>query len=143
MAQRSREYVLTIVQHTYCTDCAVLKNKIAEVYIMSGLQRGEESRHWRIQIVSPPWDRDLRRSDFPSGFKDVEVPALKMEVDGRIATLTQVPIVISEVLRRLKEMLTERRTNEEMASEIKRIVTTGTKETDTPVCAIKVPEEVA
>src|SRR5215467_13290612 len=98
MAHKMSEYVLTLVQHTYCSDCASIKNKIAEVYIMSGLPRGEESRHWRLQVLSPPWDREARRQEFPSGFKDVDVPALKMEINGRIAAVTQVPKTISAIL---------------------------------------------
>jgi hypothetical protein len=113
-----KEYVLTVVQHTYCADCAMVKNKIAEVYIMSGLQRGEQSKHWRVQVVSPPWDRNMRRREFPTGFSGIDVPALKLEVNGRIVAATQTPGVISAVLARLKQMLADRSSNEEMASEV-------------------------
>lgn len=91
MAQKTTEYVLTLVQHAFCTDCALVKNKIAEIYIMSGLNRGEQSRHWRVQILSPPWDREARRAEFPKGFKSVDVPALKLEVNGRLVAVRRRP----------------------------------------------------
>ena len=143
MTQQSKEYVLTLVQHTYCADCALIKNKIAEVYIMSGLPRGEQSKHWRIQIVSPPWDRTARRRDFPNGFSDVDVPAIKLEVNGRITALTQTPGVISAVLVRLKEMLAERASNEEMASEVARLVAASSIRFDEPVCPVGVEGSVS
>ena len=118
MTDSMKEYVLTVVQHTYCTDCATLKNRIAEIYILSGLQRGEQSKHWRVQLVSPPWDRNKRRREFPLGFSDVDVPALKLEINGRLVAATQAPGVISAVLGKLKQMLTERLSNEQIAAEI-------------------------
>ena len=136
MAQQMSEYVLTLVQHTYCSDCASIKNRIAEVYIMSGLPRGEESRYWRLQILSPPWDRDARRSEFPTGFKNVDVPALKMEINGRTAAVTQVPGTISTILTKLKEMLREHRSNDQMASEIARLAKTSGVKSDDAVCAV-------
>ena len=41
MKPQASEYVLTIAQHTYCTDCMWLKNKITDVYHFSGIVRGE------------------------------------------------------------------------------------------------------
>ena len=143
MAQQTSEYVLTLVQHTYCSDCASIKNKIAEVYIMSGLPRGEESRHWRLQILSPPFDREARRDAFPAGFKNVDVPALKMEVNGRTAAVTQVPGTISAILNRLKEMLREHRSNAEMASEIARLAKTAGQRADEVVCDVDGRTEVS
>jgi hypothetical protein len=99
-----------------------LKNKIADVYVMSGLNRGDESKHWRVQIFSPPWDREARKADFPSGFKEVDVPALKLEVGGRIVTTTQAPAAISAVLTNLKTMLLNRASNGEMAVEVERLI---------------------
>ncbi|HLG14921.1 MAG TPA: hypothetical protein VJH03_10530 [Blastocatellia bacterium] len=136
MNTQTPDYVLTLVQHTYCKDCALIKNKIAEVYITSGLRRGEESKNWRIQIVSPPWDRDLRRAAFPSGFDDVDVPALKMEVNNRVVAATQEPAAISVILTRLKEMLIDRRTNEEMASEILRLSKSANGGSSEGMCSI-------
>jgi hypothetical protein len=49
------EYVLTIVQHTYCADCMWVKGKITDAYHASGIVRGEDSKRWRVQIISPPW----------------------------------------------------------------------------------------
>ena len=140
MTKEIPEYVLTLVQHTYCTDCALIKNKIAEVYIMSGLPRGEESRYWRVQIVSPPWDRNARRKEFPKGFQDVDVPALKMEVNGRISATTQAPSTISAILVRLKEMLGERLSNAQLASEINRLAKTSNIKSDDAVCKVA-PEQ--
>lgn len=140
MTQQMSEYVLTLVQHTYCSDCASIKNKIAEVYIMSGLPRGEESRYWRLQIVSPPWDREARRSEFPAGFKTVDVPALKMEINGRVCAATQAPGTISAILGRLKEMLREHRTNQQMSSEISRMVNTSSAKPDEVVCSVSEPQ---
>ena len=136
MAQQQSEYVLTLVQHTYCSDCASIKNKIAEVYIMSGLPRGEDSRYWRLQILSPPWDREARRKEFPAGFKDVDVPALKMEINGRTAAVSQVPGTISVILAKLKEMLREHRTNDQMASEIVRLAKASSNKPDDAVCLV-------
>ena len=140
MALQMTEFVLTLVQHTYCADCALIKNKIAEVYIMSGLPRGEQSKHWRIQVLSPPWDRNARRREFPSGFADVDVPALKLEINGRTAATTQVPGVISAVLVKLKEMLGDRCSNEQMASEIERLVATATIKPDEAICAVNLDQ---
>jgi hypothetical protein len=140
MTNPMKEYVLTVVHHTYCADCAVIKNKIAEVYILSGLQRGEQSKHWRVQLLSPPWDRGARRREFPVGFPDIDVPALKLEVNGRIVAVTQSPGVISAVLARLKQMLTDRLSNEEMASEINRLAHTSNIKLEDDVCPL-VPEQ--
>jgi hypothetical protein len=136
MAHQVTEYVLTLVQHTYCADCALVKNKIAEVYIMSGLPRGEQSKHWRVQILSPPWDRNARRPEFPSGFADVDVPALKLEINGHTVATTQVPGVISAVLVRLKEMLGGRNSNEQMACEIERLVATSAIRPEDAICPV-------
>jgi hypothetical protein len=136
MAQQNSEYILTLVQHTYCTDCALIKNKIAEVYIMSGLARGDESRYWRVQVISPPWDRKAREREFPSGFKSVDVPALKMEVNGRVVATTQVPGTISAILVKLKEMLGKRQSNDQMATEIDRLAKTSNLKTDDAVCPV-------
>jgi hypothetical protein len=140
MIEQMKEYVLTVVQHTYCSDCAVVKNKIAEVYIMSGLQRGEQSKHWRVQVVSPPWDRNKRRREFPTGFPGVDVPALKLEVNGRIVAATQTPGVISAVLASLKQMLADRRSNEEMAAEVESLAQNPNIKLEEDTCPL-VPAE--
>ncbi len=136
MAQHTSEYVLTLVQHAFCTDCALVKNKIAEIYIMSGLNRGEQSKHWRVQILSPPWDRNARRSEFPKGFKSVDVPALKLEVNGRIMAATQIPGDISDILSKLKEMLGKRCDNDQIADEIESMVKASSNKPDNSVCPI-------
>lgn len=136
MNNKGSEYVLTVVQHTYCSDCALIKNKIAEVYIMSGLPRGEESRYWRMQILSPPWDRDARRNEFPAGFRSVDVPALKLEINGRTAAITQAPGTISAILIKLKDMLREHRSNDQMAAEIKKLATTASHKSEEAVCPV-------
>ncbi|HWO00455.1 MAG TPA: hypothetical protein VNS63_14420 [Blastocatellia bacterium] len=111
------EYTLTIVQHTYCADCMWVKGKITDVYHASGIVRGEESMYWRVQILSPPWDRESRRAEFPSGFETVDVPALKLEVDGKLIMTTQNPSLITDLLVQLKWMLINRRTNREIEQE--------------------------
>ncbi|HEY7546187.1 MAG TPA: hypothetical protein VID27_14945 [Blastocatellia bacterium] len=136
MAQQTSEYVLTLVQHAFCTDCALVKNKIAEIYIMSGLNRGEQSKHWRVQILSPPWDRNARRTEFPKGFKSVDVPALKLEVNGRVVATTQAPGDISNILSKLKEMLGKRCDNDQIASEIELMVKSSTSKPEDAVCPV-------
>src|ERR1041384_8325326 len=96
--QRGPEYVLTVVQHTYCGDCIWLKGKITDVYIASGIVRSDDSKCWRMQILSPPWDRTERKKDFPKGFSDIDVPALKWEVDDCVVIATQNPGLINDLL---------------------------------------------
>lgn len=112
------EYILTIVQHTYCGDCMWLKGKITDTYHASGIVRGDDSKQWRVNILSPPWDRDARRADFPDGFKTIDVPALKLEVNDRIALATQDPSLINELLIRLKWMLLNRLSNSEIEDQM-------------------------
>jgi hypothetical protein len=112
------DYLLTIVQHTYCGDCMWLKGKITDVYHASGIVRGEDSIYWRVQILSPPWNRELRAREFPKGFATVDVPALKLEVENKIILATQDPGLISELLQRLKWMLINRKTNIEIRREL-------------------------
>ncbi|MCI0488898.1 MAG: hypothetical protein L0229_20090 [Blastocatellia bacterium] len=111
---KNPEYILTIVQHTYCGDCMWLKGKITDAYHASGIVRGDDSKRWRVDILSPPWDRDERRAEFPSGFKTIDVPALKLEADKRIVLATQDPSLISELLVKLKWMLLNRLSNSEI-----------------------------
>ena len=111
---RQTEYVLTIVQHTYCPDCMWVKGKITDAYHASGIVRGEDSKRWRVQIISPPWDRDARQADFPSRFDTIDVPALKLEADHRLVFATQDPGLISEALIQLKWMLINRHSNEQI-----------------------------
>ena len=108
---RQPEYVLTIVQHTYCADCMWVKGKITDAYHASGIVRGEDSKHWRLQIISPPWDREARKAEFPSRFETIDVPALKLEADNRLVYATQDPGLISEVLVQLKWILINRHSN--------------------------------
>lgn len=115
------EYVLTVVQHTYCGDCIWLKGKITDVYIASGIVRGEDSKHWRMQILSPPWDRGERKKDFPKGFPDIDVPALKLEVDERVILATQNPGLINDLLVKLKPMLVNRDSNAQIRYRLEEI----------------------
>ena len=114
----SPEYLLTIAQHTYCSDCMWLKGKITDVYHASGIIRGDDSMHWRMQIISPPWDRNERAKEFPQGFNSVDVPALKLEIDKRIMLATQSPGLISEILVKLKWLLINRKSNSEIWKEL-------------------------
>jgi len=116
--QREPEYVLTIVQHTYCADCMWVKGKITDAYHASGIVRGEDSKHWRMQILSPPWDRDARKAEFPSRFNTIDVPALKLEVDRRLVFATQDAGLISELLVQLKWMLINRHANAQIEKQL-------------------------
>jgi hypothetical protein len=71
-----------------------------------------------VQILSPPWNRELRAREFPKGFATVDVPALKLEVENKIILATQDPGLISELLQRLKWMLINRKTNIEIRREL-------------------------
>ncbi|MEK6289705.1 MAG: hypothetical protein AABO57_28650 [Acidobacteriota bacterium] len=112
------DYVVTIVQHTYCADCMWVKGKITDSYHASGIVRGEDSKHWRMQILSPPWDREARKAEFPSRFETIDVPAMKMEVGTRLVFATQDPALISEILVQLKWMLINRQSNAEIEKQL-------------------------
>jgi hypothetical protein len=114
MAEKRPEYVLTIAQHTYCSECTRLKGRIADVYRASGIVRGEDSKHWRVQIISPPWDRSARQANFPNGFDSVDLPALKLEVDNELIFATQNPRLIEIMLIKLKWMLMNRLSNSDI-----------------------------
>jgi hypothetical protein len=116
------EYVLTVVQHTYCPDCMWMKGKITDAYHASGIVRGDDSKYWRMQIISPPWDRDKREAEFPSGFLSIDVPAMKLEIDGRVAFATHNPSLINELLLKLKWMLINRHTNAQIEKQVLDIV---------------------
>ncbi|HEU4389517.1 MAG TPA: hypothetical protein VFV34_17060 [Blastocatellia bacterium] len=121
-SSKPSEYVLTIVQHNFCKDCVSLKNKITDVYYASGMNRGDDSQHWRIHIISPPWDRNDRLRDFPRGFQTVEIPAVKLEVDKAKVFATQNPALISELLTKLKWLLINRHTNVQIEGQIAKLV---------------------
>jgi len=112
------EYLLTIVQHTYCADCMWVKGKITDVYHASGIVRGEDSKYWRVQILSPTWDRESRKADFPSRFETLDVPALKLEAAGRLILATQDASLITDLLVQLKWMLINRRSNAQIEHEL-------------------------
>jgi len=116
--ERQSEYVLTIVQHTYCADCMWVKGKITDAYHASGIVRGEDSKRWRVQIISPPWDREARKVEFPSRFDSIDVPALKLEADNRLICATQDPGLISELLVQLKWMLINRHSNVQIEKQL-------------------------
>jgi len=133
---KAPEYVLTVVQHTYCGDCIWLKGKITDVYIASGIVRGEDSKNWRMQILSPPWDRTERKRDFPKGFPDVDVPAMKLEVDGRIIFASQQPGLINEVLLKLKPMLVSRHSNAQIQKQLEEVVRTYKESPTQTLCTV-------
>ena len=116
--QREPEYLLTIIQHTYCADCMWMKGKITDVYHASGIVRGEDSKLWRMQILSPPWDREARKAEFPSRFETVDVPALKLEADRRLVIATQNPALISDLLVHLKWLLINRNSNSQIEKQV-------------------------
>jgi hypothetical protein len=70
------------------------------------------------QIISPPWDREARKAEFPSRFETIDVPALKLEADNRLVCATQDPGLISEMLVQLKWMLINRHGNDQIAEEL-------------------------
>ena len=118
MIDTTPEYILTIVQHTYCADCMWVKGKITDAYHASGIVRGEDSKRWRMQILSPPWDKEARKAEFPSRFETIDVPALKLEADGRLVLATQDPAMISEFLVQLKWMLINRHSNAQIETQL-------------------------
>jgi len=133
---RQPEYVLTIVQHTYCADCMWVKGKITDAYHASGIVRGEDSKHWRLQIISPPWDREARKAEFPSRFETIDVPALKLEADNRLVYATQDPGLISEVLVQLKWMLINRQSNIQIEKQLVEFMKGWKGQPAPDVCAI-------
>jgi hypothetical protein len=133
---RTAEYVLTVVQHTYCSDCIWLKGKITDVYHASGIVRGEDSKHWRMHIISPPWDRNQRATDFPNGFTSVDVPALKLEVDRRVMLATQDPGLISEMLIKLKTLLMSDLGNAQIYAQLQGIAAKWKNSPDKAVCVV-------
>jgi hypothetical protein len=116
------EYLLTIIQHTYCPDCIWVKGKITDVYHASSIVRGEDSKHWRVQILSPPWDREARKAEFPAHFQTVDVPALKLEVNRRPVIVTQDPALINDLLVHLKWLLMNRLSNAQIEREMIKFV---------------------
>ena len=133
---KSADYLLTIIQHTYCSDCMWLKGKITDVYHASGIVRGDDSMYWRVQILSPPWDRQERAKVFPRGFATVDVPALKLEADNQIVLATQSPGLINELLQKLKWLLINRKTNQEIGQELKEISQNWVETPDKTVCIV-------
>ena len=133
---KSADYLLTIIQHTYCSDCMWLKGKITDVYHASGIVRGDDSMYWRVQILSPPWDRQERANAFPRGFATVDVPALKLEADNQILLATQSPGLINELLQKLKWLLINRKTNQEIGQELKEISQNWVETPDKTVCSV-------
>ena len=133
---KSADYLLTIIQHTYCSDCMWLKGKITDVYHASGIVRGDDSMYWRVQILSPPWDRQERAKVFPRGFATVDVPALKLEADNQIVLATQSPGLINELLQKLKWLLINRKTNQEIGQELKGISQNWVETPDKTVCSV-------
>ena len=130
------EFILTIVQHTYCGDCMWVKGKITDVYHASGIVRGEDSKHWRVQILSPAWEREERRTEFPSRFETVDVPAVKLEAADRLIFATQNPALIGDVLIKLKWLLINRKSNAQIETEMKDFVSTWKENLGNEVCAI-------
>ena len=133
---KTADYLLTIIQHTYCSDCMWLKGKITDVYHASGIVRGDDSMYWRVEILSPPWDRQERAKVFPRGFATVDVPALKLEADNQMILATQSPGLINELLQKLKWLLINRKTNQEIRQELKEISQNWVETPDKTVCGV-------
>jgi hypothetical protein len=133
---KETEYLLTIIQHTYCPDCMWMKGKITDVYHASGIVRGEDSKLWRMQILSPPWDREARRAEFPSRFETVDVPALKLEADKRLIFATQDPALISDLLVHLKWLLINRHSNSQVEKQVVDFVREWKAQPGNEVCSV-------
>jgi hypothetical protein len=132
-----QEYVLTIVQHTYCADCMWVKGKITDVYHASGIVRGEDSKRWRMQIISPPWDRQARKSEFPSRFDSVDVPALKLGAGGKLVLATQDPALIGDLLMHLKWMLINRLGNADIEKGVLEFARDWKAKPNPELCAVR------
>jgi hypothetical protein len=61
------DYLLTVLQHNYCSDCMWIKGKITDVYNASSLMRGEDSKTRRINVISPVWERSKTCGWLPKG----------------------------------------------------------------------------
>jgi len=130
------EYILTIVQHTYCADCMWVKGKITDVYHASGIVRGEDSKRWRMQIISPPWDREARKAEFPSLFDSIDVPALKLEAGSRLVIATQDSAFISDLLLHMKWMLINRLSNADIEKGVLDFAREWTAKPDPTLCSV-------
>lgn len=133
---REPEYLLTIIQHTYCADCMWVKGKITDVYHASGIVRGEDSKLWRMQILSPPWDREARKAEFPPPFETVDVPALKLEVGKRLVIASQDPALVSDLLVHLKWLLINRHTNSQIEKQVTDFVREWKGQPGNEVCSV-------
>jgi hypothetical protein len=98
-----------------------IKGKITDVYHASGIVRGEDSKRWRVNVLSPPWDRDARRAEFPAGFSTIDVPAMKLEVNRKVIFATQDPVLINELLMKLKWLLINCHTNSQIEEELVKV----------------------
>ena len=107
-----------MVQHTCCDNCYKLKSKFIDVYNASGVSRGEDSKHWRVELLSPAQDGEDERSNFPAGFDGTDVPALKLEADGRVLFAVQEATLIEELMGRLKWMLINHNSNDQIQSQL-------------------------
>lgn len=131
------DYLLTILQHNYCSDCMWIKGKITDVYHASSLMRGEDSKTWRINVISPVWDRTKRAIGFPKGFDSIDVPALKLEVEGRVVFATQKPALIDALLLKLKALLMSRKRNSEIQKELQQIVRDWKEDPSQASCEVR------
>src|SRR5262249_34386439 len=95
-----------------------------------------------MHILSPPWDRDARRAEFPIGFQTIDVPAMKLEVNRRLVFAVQDASLINELLIKLKWMLINRNSNVEIEQQLAELATAwdtdvasrATESTDAVLC---------
>ena len=113
-----------------------VKGKITDVYHASGIVRGEDSKRWRMQILSPPWDRESRKAEFPSRFASVDVPALKLEAGNRLIIASQDPAFISDLLLHMKWMLINRMSNSEIEKGVMDFANQWTAKPDSNLCSV-------
>lgn len=78
--------------------------------------------HWRMEILSPSLDASRRPDDFPQGFDTLDVPGLKLEADGKVVFAVQEPFIVEQLLARLKWMLINHQSNEQIASQLTELI---------------------
>lgn len=112
------EYLLTFVQHTCCDDCNRLKNKFIDVYNASGISRGEDSKHWRVQLLAPSSNVEHGKHEISTEQESLEVPGFRLEEDGDVVFDVQDLQLIEELLGKLKWMLVNHNSNEQIRTQL-------------------------
>ncbi|HYL99543.1 MAG TPA: hypothetical protein VEZ90_11365 [Blastocatellia bacterium] len=117
ITKRIPEYVLTIVQHTCCDDCNKLKVRFADVFNASGISRGEDSKHWRVQLLAASSEVQ-HATQYGTSEDTSKMPGLKLQADDTVVFSVQDTTLITELMGRLKWMLINHNTNEQIRSQL-------------------------